>query len=514
MKLASASQMQEIDARAITECKIPSMLLMEHAALSIFKQITSTFEYEGQKILIVCGPGNNGGDGFALARQLAIWTKHTVVILFLAETNKLSDDGNLYYEMCQNIGVTCVQTSDLEQIECLTKSSDIIVDAIFGTGLKRKITGIFRECILYINNSNKYIISADIPSGIEAGSGKVLGVAVKANITVTFELPKIGLYVYPGIDYAGKVEVVKIGIPEWVIQQAPINIYSIDSIYVKDKILPRATRSNKGTYGKALLIGGKRGLSGAITLSAMGCIKVGAGLVAAAVPECIHDIMEQKLTEVMTYPLPCENGELSLDASSSLKAILPNYTVVAFGPGIGRNNSIEKLLKNVLEIQMPCIIDADGLYALKELLPFLKERTAPTVITPHPGEMSRLVNKNIDEILENGIEIARNFALEYGITVVLKTERTIVAWPNGEIYVNTTGNPGMAKGGSGDVLTGIITGLVAQNLNITEAAVTGVYLHGRAGDIMAAKKGIYTMLPSDLYEGLECSLKEINNYII
>lgn len=507
MKLVTAMQMKNIDGMAINQYNIPSILLMEHAALSVFHYITTHFgkSIDNKKVTIICGAGNNGGDGLALARQLISFTKSKVEVILLASEDKLTNDAKVYYEACKNIKATIRHSLEDISKEFVTDigESDIIIDALFGTGLTRNLEGVYFDIIDKINHTDAYIISVDIPSGIDADTGAIKGIAVKADATITFQLPKLGMFFYPAIDYIGELTVANIGIPKELTDTFNVTTWSIDKEMARQLLPKRYTRSNKGTYGKVLLIGGQVGMSGAISLASLSALKVGAGVATAAVPKSICDILEQKLTEVMTLPLDDQEGHLAPGAAAKLKDTIEKYDIVAIGPGIGRDSGITQILSVVLDSTKPCVIDADALYALKLLLYKAKKREMPVIITPHPGEMSMLSQQSIPYILENSSKVALSFAGENNIITVLKTERTLIADPDGSLYINTTGNPGMAKAGSGDVLTGIISGLYAQGLSAKEAAILGVYLHGRSGDIMKSKLSDYAILPSDILKGVE-----------
>lgn len=509
MKLMNPVQMKVLDEEAINKYSIPSILLMEHAAYNVFMDIKAS--YMNQNIIIVCGPGNNGGDGFALARQIKTWSDNKVKILMLAKPDELSKDGKIYYNICKKIKIEIIQvvTENIELAYKELREAELIVDAIFGTGLSRNVEGLYADIIHQINISPAYRISIDIPSGIDGETGKVLGMGVQADKTVTFVLPKIGLYVYPAIDYTGEVKIVDIGIPQPVIDCLETSFYSIEKEEMKQLLPNRLTRSNKGTYGKVLVIGGQTGMSGAAALASQASLKAGAGIVTAAVPRAIHDIMEQKVTEVLTLPLEDLEGHISRDADKKIKELIEKHDVIAIGPGIGRSKDVCHVLLIVLASDKPCIIDADALYFLKDMLEIVKERKAPVIITPHPGEMARLTDLTIEAILDKPLEAAYKFAKENNMITVLKIERTVVGDAEGNIYISRGGNSGMAKGGSGDVLTGIIAGLLAQKMIPKDAARLGVYLHGRAADIMKTLKTEYTMIPSDLYEGLERAFKEM-----
>lgn len=499
MKLVTREQMRACDEEAINKYQIPSVLLMEQAAYSVFKCVD---ELDPGQVTIVCGSGNNGGDGLALARQLFVWSKHQVKVVVMCPQEHLSEDAKVYYCICKSMSIPVVEYNSKAYENNLIEEADYVVDALFGTGLARPITGAYYHVIEVINRSKKPVISIDMPSGICANTGKILGIAVEAWKTITFALPKIGLYTYPGTMYAGEVVCQEIGIPKQVLEATSTHIYAITPEWVKCCLPKRPMRSNKGTYGKVLVIGGQRGMSGAITLAAQSAMKIGAGIVTAAVPKSIHQIIENKLTEVMSIPLSDIGGKLGIDAITELEEPLKQCQVIVIGPGMGRSAELRTILAEILKTDKPCIIDADGLFALKEHLGMLEKRQAPVIITPHPGELGRLIDVPIEALLEEPIAYTEEFAKKYGVTVVFKIERTIIS--NGtKTLINTTGNPGLAKGGSGDVLAGMIGGMLAQGIQPLDAAMIGVYVHGRAADVLVARKSIYTLLPSDLIEELD-----------
>ena len=511
MKLVTKNEMNKLDADTILDYHVPSMLLMEHAAYKLFEYIQE--EHKGKRVFILCGPGNNGGDGLALARQLVCFGAAQVKIGLMTSCDKLSEDGKSYYAICEKLGIPCLKfPSEKEQIEEEIIHSEVIVDSIFGTGLSRDIEGELAELFVKINSSKAFKLSVDIPSGIACDTGKILGQAIKADCTLTFQMGKVGLFLYPGIDYIGELRIVDIGIPKQLVAQIPSKHYAIDQEMAK-KILPvRPIRSNKGTYGKVLIIGGQVGMSGAVCLAALGAMRVGAGLVTMAVPHSLCNIVEQKVTEAMTLPLPETHGHLDEAAARIIKDRLPAFNVIGIGPGLGRSVILQKVMEEVLAVDKITIVDADGLYALKPYLEQLKARKAPMIITPHVGEMSYLSGESIEDILDHPVESAKAFSTKYNIIVVLKLERMIVAIPRQDnIYINTKGHQAIAKGGAGDVLTGFITGLVAQNKQPVEAALLGSYLHGYTVEKLVEEKGEYSVLPSDLLNHVGESFKEIGS---
>lgn len=509
MKLLTPSQMQNVDRTAIEHYQIPSVLLMEQAAYQVFSYLKEN--YEARSITIICGPGNNGGDGFAIARQLTAWTTCKVKVIMAADCKKLTTDGQIYYNICQKLGVDLLQIEEdnIEEVLCQIESAEVIVDALFGTGLKRTVEGKYKEIIKKINAQEGIVISVDIPSGIDGLTGKVQGIAVKADVTITFMTPKVGLYLYPAVLYTGQVKVVDIGIPKHIIEETDSKCFSIEKEEMASLLPKRPIRSNKGSFGKVLTIGGSLGMSGAISLTSMAAYKVGCGTVTAVVPQCIIETMQQKLTEVMAIGLADFEGHFSQEAAKQLRTILPQYHIVAIGPGIGRSKESLSLLIEVLKTNLPCVVDADALYFIPEVLESIKARKAPTIVTPHPGEMARILGVSIEEILNDPLKYAENFATKFNIVTVLKLEKTVIADGTGVIYINRYGNSGLAKGGSGDALTGIITGLLAQHLSPVDAARLGVYLQTRAADLAKDVFSEYSFLASDVIRFLSKAFLEL-----
>lgn len=511
MKLLTPIQMNEVDQKATKVYGIPSLLLMEHAAHKVFEYIVKN--YPRQRITIVCGPGNNGGDGLAVAVLFRSFTNYPVKVWMMTDAEKLTAEGKVYFNMATKLEIEVEQVTKENKQNVLDKLKveSLIVDALFGTGIKRPIEGIYKEMIDTINASSSKIISIDIPSGINGVSGKVEGAAIKADVTITFMTPKIGLFLYPGILYTGEVRVENIGIPHQLIEEAPSQIFSIEKEEMKTLLPNRPIRSNKGTFGKVAVIGGSLGMAGAITLTSLAAYKVGCGTVTTIVPECIIEIMQQKLTEAMTIARKAKNQFFDKKAAEDIEEVLQKYDVIAIGPGMGRTEATLDLLKAVLKMNKPCVIDADALYFVPQIVTLLKDRKVATVLTPHPGEMARITGKTIEEILDNPLEETKKLAMELQVTLLLKIEKTVIANQIGNIYINRCGNSGLSKGGSGDALTGIITGLLAQHLEPTDAARLGVYLQTRAADLVKEKLSQYSYLASDVIDYLALVFKEMDS---
>ncbi len=505
MKLATREIIREIERVSIEEYGIRGLILMENAGRAVSKVALEEFP-EARKIAIVAGGGNNGGDGFVVARHLI--SEGLDVTTYLAgDQKKYTGDALINLEALSKIGGVLVQ---LKRGFSEFQGADLIIDALFGTGLDREVEGFYKDLIDFINSRPVPRIAVDIPSGLNADTGFPLGVSVKADITITFILPKIGLAVYPGIDYAGKVYVADITTPKSL--ERDIHYELLTHNTARRIVKPRHSDTHKGTYGHLLLLAGSPGKTGAATLAALGALRVGTGLVTVGVPKSLNPIIEEKLTEAMTEPIPeTESGTLGKGSiETTLKIMSSKKTALAIGPGISTTKDTAGFLYEVLRSSsIPIVIDADGITLIAQNLKILKEIKVPVVLTPHPGEMSRLIGKTGEEVQKNRIGIARNFSSMYNVYTVLKGARTVISSPDGRIFINTTGNPGMASGGMGDVLTGVIGGFLAQGYNPTDACTLGVFAHGLAGDFVAHKKGEAGIIAGDVANSLPETLKEI-----
>ena len=514
MKVANCEQMREIDRTAIEELGIPGIVLMENAALKVLEQIKdSESDITYKSIIIFCGKGNNGGDGFAVARHLFNMGANVLVVL-LGDKKEIKGDALTNYSIIEKLGVKIVEVKDdthLEEIAASLYLCDLVIDAILGTGTKGRITGVTGDVIQLINFSGRHTISIDIPSGINGDTGEICGDSVSADRTVTFVLPKIGLFSYPAADYVGKLIVADISIPNRIIQAQNININIVEKEYIKDLLPVRRRDSNKGDYGSSFIVAGSEGMAGAAAMTALACLRTGSGLVTLGVPRTLSGILAAKLTEAMVLPLEDdENGVISVNSIVTIVDKANRADVVVVGPGLSGNESIISVTEAILsESYSPVVVDADGINALSTNINVLKQCKCPVILTPHPGEMSRLTGLTVQHIQANRIEIARSFAQEWNVYLVLKGARTITAFPDGSIYINSTGNPGMATGGTGDALAGMIASLVGQGISIGDAAVAGVYLHGLSGDIAASSKGEYSLIATDLIEAIPSAIQTI-----
>lgn len=501
MKIVTTQVMCDMDYEAIHEYGIPGIILMEHAAMSIFEYMSEHIKKE-KRILILCGPGNNGGDGFALARLLVQGAYENVTLLCTVPYHKMSHDEAIYARIAQSYHIPIIQSEDMEIIQPLLEQQDCIVDALFGTGLTRKIEGFYDELILRVNRLRTCVICVDIPSGIHGDSGQIMNCAIQGDVTITFECMKTGQLLHPGNTYCGELIVKPIGIPKEISMKIPEYIQVLTNDIIKDFLPRRSSHSHKGSYGKVLMVGGSSSMHGAITLSAKAALHSGLGTLTLMIPESIRAIISKKMEECMILSIPDEEGFFHKDAAHILKEQMENYDVVVLGNGMGRNEATKSMVKVVLESNKPCIMDADALYEIGNYKDILKHRNALTILTPHPKEMSYLSGKSVKEILKNPMQFAREYTCEYpSVVLVLKDQHTIIC-DKKHMYMNMIGNHSLAKGGSGDVLCGILCGLFAQSKDALASSCSAVYVHAFTADELIKEKDAYSILPSDLIEKL------------
>lgn len=511
MKACYAHQMREMDKRASDEAKIPGIILMENAAIACVNELFKTFsDLSGKSVAVFCGKGNNGGDGLAIARHL--YNRGVKVSVYYVCGTDYKGDALTNYEIINGLAIDTEIISDSELYEYIISSYDVVVDAIFGTGIHGSISGAAADIIDIINQNAKYVLSVDIPSGLNADSGEICGSCINADKTVTFAAYKVGMFMYPGADCTGEIIVADISMPKSISCDEKYGINVIDNDFIRKNFPKRENNSHKGDYGKLLVIAGSAGMSGAAYLSSQAAILSGCGLVTLAVPDCINDALESKTTEVMTLPLPSFDGHLSIKATEKLLKKISKCDAVLIGPGLGTSNDVLIILEEVLKnSSVPVIIDADAINSISKNTDLIKKCGCDLLFTPHSMEMSRLSGLEISYIEENRLEVSREFAEEYGATVILKGHHTIVTSSDAVQYINNTGNPGLAGGGSGDVLAGIVSAFAARGIPLGEAAAMAVYIHGLAGDIAAERYGmesttaqkILDMLPEAIFRNLQ-----------
>lgn len=490
----TAKEMYEIDRCAIEEIGLPGTLLMENAGQSIVREIVPWLALD-QRIAILIGSGNNGGDGFVIARQL-LSKGYKVDALLIPSKEKIKGDARKHMEWFEASGYTVRPFNDQNDL----KKYSVLIDTMLGIGFKGELRQPYRDIIEACNDHECLKVAIDIPSGISADGGYECKTAFKANITVTLQSPKLSAFSYPEASYYGELIVADIGIPVKAYKGIPQRkIWGASD--VKGTLPIRNPNSHKGNHGKGLIIAGSVEMTGAPVLTARAAHRSGAGLLTAAVPASTHSIIASHLVESTFSVWPDSeggfNGEIPIDLSS--------FNGLTIGPGIGRSEGARVLVREVVsETSVPLVIDADGLYHLSTCLNLLKgNREGPVIVTPHMGEMSRLTGLPISEIEANRFEISKRFAMEFGVYVVLKGPYTLITTPDGKQFVNTTGNSALAKGGSGDVLTGIILGLVLQSEKVEEALCNAVYIHGKAADqLVETTHSSMDVLASDIIETL------------
>ncbi|MBR6811948.1 MAG: NAD(P)H-hydrate dehydratase [Oscillospiraceae bacterium] len=507
MRFATAAAMKAADNEAINGRGIPSLTLMYTAAGFIAQECEGLMgSAEGKNIEIFAGSGNNGGDGFAAAAILAsrgakcrVW--------FTGKRDKLSQDCAHTMAECTSKGIS-VMDFDYEAALDAALKANCIIDAMFGVGLNSPLRGAALEACRVINSASAPVVAADLPSGIHADTGEILGDAVTADSTVTFSCAKPGLFSDPGVAYSGKVTVCDIGIPKDILDEYTLDMDIITRPLAAKTLPRRKTLSHKGDNGKVMVFAGSKGYTGASYLASNAASRAGAGLVWLGVPESTWAVLASKCVEVMPYGLAdTAQGAISCEALPLALEKLSAANVCLIGPGLGRQESTMDFSRSVIKnAHCPLVIDADGIYSLASHIDILKETACVSVITPHEGEFARLCP---DFKTLGRIEAARRFSVENRCVTVLKGHATLVCSPQGAVRINTTGNPGLAKGGSGDVLAGVIAAMIAQGLESFEAAQLGVWLHGAAGDAAAAKFGMHYMSPADTMAALSDVLKEL-----
>ncbi|MEW5801919.1 MAG: NAD(P)H-hydrate dehydratase [bacterium] len=514
MKVATARQMQALDRYTIEEIGLPGIVLMENAGRQVVAKMLQHFsDLPQRRVTIVCGKGNNGGDGLVVARHLSAMAAD-VRIFLLAEPESLSGDAKTNIRIIQKLNLalsTILTPEDLHNQQEALLDTDILVDALFGTGLTPPVRGLAAEVIELLNGAGKPIVSIDLPSGLSADLAYFSGPHIDASLTVTFALPKLAHVLPPACLSCGKLEIVDIGIPEVAVQKEKIQLDLIDAPSLQNCWPRRPLESHKGTYGHLLVLAGSLGKTGAAYLTSQSGARVGTGLVTLGIPESLNTIMEMKLTEVMTYPLP-ETDEKTFSASAltAIEGLLPRMSALAIGPGVGVHPEVKELVSWIIhKASIPVVLDADGINVLAAQSGILKEAKQPIVLTPHPKELSRLLGIDLQAIIGNRLEMSRRAAMELNCYVLLKGFRSLVADPEGNVFINPTGNPGMATGGTGDVLTGVIGGLLAQGVPKLQAVLAGVYLHGFSGDLVREHKGEYGLLAADLIEHLPMAIERL-----
>jgi hydroxyethylthiazole kinase-like uncharacterized protein yjeF len=507
MRILSAEAMREVERAAIEDLGVPSLVLMENAAIGVVEAVAEAFA-DARSAAIFCGPGNNGGDGLAVARHLFVrgWEAR---IFLVTNGHEPAGDAAVQLAICRKAELQILEVASEKDLRVALEAAadcDLVIDALFGTGLSRPLDGLFARVVERINALPLPCVAVDLPSGLAGGEPRPIGPHVRADLTVTFAAPKVAHVFAPASDAVGRMVVTDLGIPPRLVddvEEEAGDLHLLVGEELVDLMPDREAGSHKGDYGHALIVAGSSGKAGACILAARAAVRAGAGLVTAAVPEPILQTVDLGSIESMTLGLPAAaSGQLAERAADAVLAAMEGKTVVALGPGLGQEPfTVAAIRRIALECPLPLVLDADGLNAFAGRAADLAARKAETVLTPHPGELGRLLGVSTAQIQEDRIAAARGAAEETGAIVVLKGHMTLVA-SGTAVFVNPTGNPGMATGGTGDVLTGVIAGLLAQGFDALDAAVLGVYLHGLAGDLAAARMGERGLAAGDLIETL------------
>lgn len=514
MRILTAAQMREADRFTIDEIGIPSLVLMENAGRQVVAAIEAAYEplLDG-RVAVLCGRGNNGGDGFVVARTLLQRGIDTLVLV-IGTIAEVRGDARVNLDILGRLGLTVVEVADEQAWELHfseVSKCTLIVDAIFGTGLRSPLNGMLETVVADVNASDIPVVAVDVPSGISADTPHLIGDCIEAAMTVTLAAPKLPLVLPPAEAFVGDVVIADIGIPHEVIDsvEGP-HIELMTPEQIRGIVGPRAADSHKGDYGRVTIVAGSRGKTGAAQLSGLAALRSGAGLVTVASPESCLSIIAAMAPEMMTEPLPeSEPGIIAADAVDRVLAL--SHDVLACGPGLGRSVAVGEFVRTLLgRATVPLVLDADALTVLADDLTALAgSEERDVIITPHPGEMARLVGRSVEEVQNDRIGTATGFATTHHVYVVLKGHRTLVATPEGRVYINPTGNPGMATGGTGDVLTGMIAAWLAQLLDAEAACRLSVFLHGVAGDIAEASEGQAAMIATDLVSVLGDALAHV-----
>ncbi len=512
-KVVTAAEMQAIDRLTIEGYGISGLVLMENAGLAAAALIhENVSDLIDKKVVIVCGKGNNGGDGLVIARHLHI-DGVQVDILLLAKRKQLQGDARTNADIAFKMGIPIheVTEKNLSEQNHLFRHCHIIVDALFGTGLTKPAGGLYEKVIKKINSSKKYVVAVDIPSGVDSDSGQLIGPHIQSNITAALALLKRSHLLFPAAECMGEVQILDISIPHEAVEQHEIMVAWLDMEDIQSLLPQRPTNTHKGDYGHALVVAGSRGKGGAAGLTALAALRAGAGLVTMAVPESCHQALEFNPLETMTVALPeTKSGCLSSQAIDAILTNLKGKSALAIGPGLSTEKETVQLLEALLpQVECPLVIDADAINALGKSGKLIDQIRTETVLTPHPKEMSRLSGWSVPDILNQRIECSREFSQAHNVTLLLKGARTLLAFADGTVLINPTGNPGMATAGSGDVLTGLIAGLIAQGLSVPSATAAGAFMHGMAGDLYAEAHHEIPLIAGDLLDTIPETFKRI-----
>jgi NAD(P)H-hydrate epimerase len=504
MKVTKVSEMRALDRAAIEQFGIREELLMENAGEATYFVILTRFGVEDKRFAIFCGAGNNGGDGFVIARKLHS-NGGRVIVFLMGGRDKYKGAAKLNLDIISRLPISVRELQSLEDIRADVAHSDAIIDAILGTGLEREVKGHYGDVIALINESKKTVFSADIPSGINGNTGQVMGVGVKADYTVTYGLPKLGNILYPGFELCGEQYVTHISFPPELIEAHDLKV----ALNPPTPLPRRDPNAHKGSVGQVLFIAGASSYFGAPFFSAFSFLKAGGGYARLAAPAAMTPFIANMGSEIVFLPQEeTEAGSISLGNKASLLEIAAKMDMVVLGPGLSLNPETNRLVRALTrEINRPLLIDGDGITAISGEVDVLKARAHDTILTPHPGEMSRLTGMTIHEIAANRVECLQETSKTLNSVIVLKGAHSLVGYPDGRVIVNMSGNAGMATAGSGDVLTGTIAAMFGLGLNLEAAVAKGVFIHGLSGDLAAEAVGQDGITARDILSHLPVALK-------
>ncbi len=516
--VATSEEMQRLDSFIMKDLGVPPEVLMERAGLGVAEIIKTTYPLLSfRKVLVIAGPGNNGGDGFVCARYLWNWGYEVEVLLF-GKREKYSQEAKRNLELLEGFNLPLREMQDFEELKNFLKyfQPQLLVDALFGTGLTRPLSGIYEDFILFLKEYQKNhsfkVIAIDMPSGISADTGQILGVALKADITVTFECFKMGQLIYPGKEYVGEIRVIEIGYPWRYLKESeriPKRIY-LEEKAARALYQPRRGFYHKGKAGHLLILAGSTGKSGAGYLTALGALKVGAGLVTLASTKSLQSIYSSMLPEALTLGLPERDGEVSEEGIEMVLSALSRKKALVIGPGFGLGEGPQKILFSLLEkATFPMVLDADALTLISSHLDKLKSYPYPKILTPHPGEAARLLSCEPIDILKDPLSAIQKLITLTSATIVLKGPHTIIGGISGEYFISSIDEPGMAQGGMGDILSGILGALLAQGYPPLQASALGVYLHGATAKLLRKTYGPYGFTAKDLAQDLPKIIKTL-----
>jgi hydroxyethylthiazole kinase-like uncharacterized protein yjeF len=514
MKVSTAGEMKSIDRRAIQGMGIPGLDLMERAGRAVARVTQEILgNVTGRTVRVLCGRGNNGGDGFVAARLLKERGADARVVL-LAESDKLTGDAAVNHRRALDVGVpiqTVLDAAELRAVSDGISSAEVVIDGILGTGISGEVRGLFRDAIEAINRNATSVVAVDAPSGLDGDTGRILGICVQATATVTFGLPKRGHFLMPGRACVGRLAVADIGIPDVAVEEEGIQVETFNRELAPSLLPERADDAHKWTCGHTVLVAGSTGMTGAAALASEAALRVGTGLTTLCCPMSLNPILEVKLTETMTKPMPeTDEGSFSGYAERAILDMVKSASAVVLGPGISQVPETSSLVRSLVpKIEKPMVIDADGLNAYAGGKEFKHAPGVLPILTPHLGELSRIVAAEKEDVAGNRVEAVRRYAKELDVVLLLKGFPTLVANPKGEVSINLSGSNALATAGSGDVLTGAIGGLLAQGLDSYDAARLGACLHGVAGDLASDELGFRSVIAGDVLDFLPQAIMDL-----